>query len=279
MRFAVVTDSTADITQDLAEERGIQVVPLSLTIGDETMPDMTLTQAEFFQRMNASPRLPTTSQPPIGAFVEAYERALAVADEVISIHISANLSGTFDSARQAAERFAGRVHVFDSRNLSWGLALQVMDAAASAAQGLSVEAALERLDGARERVRLIVGVDSLDNLAKGGRIGAVSSFFGSVLDLKVTFTVDEAGSFKPLGRSRGEKAALRYTLDWIEKQMKGAVKGRFAVGYAMKPERAQWLADEIRRRFEALEMNVYATGTVIATHTGTGWGVALLPED
>lgn len=279
MRFAVVTDSTADITQDLAEERGIQVVPLSLTIGDETMPDMTLTQAEFFQRMNASPRLPTTSQPPIGAFVEAYERALAVADEVISIHISANLSGTFDSARQAAERFAGRVHVFDSRNLSWGLALQVMDAAASAAQGLSVEAALERLDSARERVRLIVGVDSLDNLAKGGRIGAVSSFFGSVLDLKVTFTVDEAGSFKPLGRSRGEKAALRYTLDWIEKQMKGAVKGRFAVGYAMKPERAQWLADEIRKRFEALEMNVYATGTVIATHTGTGWGVALLPED
>lgn len=279
MSVCVVTDSTADISSELVAQYGIEVVPLSVTIGDDTMPDGTLTQPEFFARMAKAANLPTTSQPPVGQFVDVYEHALSTFDEVISLHISSKLSGTFDSARQAAEAFQGRVHVFDSRNLSWGLGLQVLYACREAAAGVSAQAVMERLEGVRERVRLIVGLDSLHNLAKGGRIGSVSAFLGSVLDLKVTFTVDAEGSFAPVGRSRGEKAALRNTLDWVSKQMGNATRGRFAVGYAMHPERAQWLADEIRKRFEALDLYVYETGTVIASHTGTGWGIALLPEE
>ncbi|HSK47953.1 MAG TPA: DegV family protein, partial [Coriobacteriia bacterium] len=206
MSFAIVTDSTSDISAELAAERGIDVVPLSVTIGDETMLDDTLTQTEFFERMASAPRLPTTSQPSVGAFVEVYERALAKAEEVLSIHISSKLSGTFDSATQAAAQFAGRVHVFDSRNLSWGLSLQVLEATAAAAQGLGVAATLERLESARDRTKLIVGLDSLDNHAKGGRIGKVSAFLGAMLDLKVTLTVDSTGAFQPVARSRGEKA-------------------------------------------------------------------------
>ena len=99
--FAVVTDSTADLPVSLAQERGIEVVPLVVTIAGKTFVDGVLTQAEFFERMNAAPELPTTSQPSVGAFVEAYERALARADEVISVHISSKLSGTFASAVQA----------------------------------------------------------------------------------------------------------------------------------------------------------------------------------
>ena len=277
--FALITDSTADIAPHLAEANGISVVPLSVTIGDETMPDGTLTQAEFFARMDASPALPTTSMPPVGVFIEAYERALEVADSVLSVHVSSKLSGTVEAARAAAAGFAGRVHVFDSRNLSWGLGLQVMEAAQGAREGLSVAATLERLELARERVRLIVGLDSLKNLEKGGRIGRVSSFLGSLLHLKVTFTVGPDGAFVPLGRDRGEKAALAHTLDWVAEQMGAATRGRFAVGHAMSEARAQWLRAEIERRFEAVEMVVYEAGTVISTHTGSGWGVALLPVD
>lgn len=279
MRFAVVTDSTADIPREVAASEGIDVVPLSVTFDDQTLTDQTLTQEQFFERMRSSRALPKTSQPPVGLFVEAYERALQTADEVISVHISSKLSGTLESAHQAAERFAGKVHVFDSRNLSWALAFQVLEAAAAAREGLTVASTLERLERARDRVRLIVGLDSLENLSKGGRIGKVSAFLGSVLDLKVTFTVDSEGAFAPVGRDRGEKAALRHTLDWVERQLGASKRARFGVGYALKSERAEWLAEQLRERFDVDELVIYATGSVIASHTGTGWGVAVLPLD
>lgn len=277
--FTVLTDSTADIVPELAAERGITVVPLSVTIDGRTLPDGTLTQEQFFEAMGKSPTLPTTSQPSVGTFVEAYRTALESAENVLSVHISSKLSGTVEAARQAAAQFGDRVHVFDSKNLSWGLAFQVMEAAKAAVDGADVHVALERLKAAREKSRLIVGLDSLHNLAKGGRIGRVSSFLGSVLDLKVTFTVDEAGSFAPLGRSRGEKAALRHTLEWVTKQVGPTGKASFAVGYALAQERAEWLRAELERRFEVVEMFVYPAGSVIATHTGTGWGVAVMPQE
>jgi len=277
--FCVVTDSTADLTAAQAAEHDIAVVPLSVTIGDETFEDGVLSQAEFFERMNAAPQLPTTSQPPVGAFIAAYERALQHADEVVSVHISSKLSGTFEGARQAAERFAGRVHVFDSRNLSWGLGWQVMDAANSAREGLSAASAMERLARVRERTKLIVGLDSLSNLQKGGRIGRVGAFVGSLLNLKVTFTVGADGAFVPLARSRGDKAAMCHTLDWVAEQMGEATRGRFAIGHAISLERAQWLRDQITERFIAAELVVYEAGSTICTHTGTGWGVAVLPDE
>lgn len=278
-KFAVITDSTADIPAELAAARQIVVVPLSVTIDEDTMPDGTLTQEQFFDRMARASVLPSTSQPSPGAFVEAYEKALADTDEVISVHISSKLSGTMDSATQAAARFPGKVHVFDSHNLSWGLAFQVLAAAEAATDGLSVEAALQRLEEARKRTKLLVGLDSLENLAKGGRIGKVSAFLGSVLDLKVTLTVDEDGAFQPVARSRGEKAALRHTLDWLAEQIGDAKRASFAIGYASKPERAEWLRAEIEKRFDAVDVFMYAAGSVIAAHTGSGWGVAVLPQE
>ncbi|NTU71676.1 MAG: DegV family protein [Coriobacteriia bacterium] len=277
--FAVVTDSTADIAADMAAERNITVVPLSVLFGEESFTDGVLSQAEFFERMVAAPSLPTTSTPSIGAFVEAYERALQTAESVVSVHISHNLSGTIGAATQAAEQFAGRVHVFDSLNLSWGLAWQVMDAARSAAEGLSAQAALDRLALVRERVKLIVGLDSLENLSRGGRIGKVGAFLGAMLKLKVTFTVDSNGEFLPLERSRGEKAALAYTMDWVAQQMGEHRRGRFAVGQALSLERANEIAQWLRERYTVDELVIYETGSVISTHTGTGWGVAVLPSE
>ncbi len=215
----------------------------------------------------------------MGSFIEAYEQALEKAENVLSVHISNKLSGTIDSAQQAAAQFAGRVHVFDSLSLSWGLAWQVLEAAAAAAEGVSVEGALQRLERARERVQLIVGLDSLDNLARGGRIGRVSAFLGTLLSVKVTLTVDENGEFVPLARSRGERAALEHTIEWITEQMAGRRRGSFAVGHALSESRARRLADEIAARFDVDEMVIYEAGSVICTHTGTGWGVAVFPAE
>ncbi len=277
-RFAIVTDSTADITPQMAKERGISVIPLSVTFGQDTLLDGEFTQAEFFARMAKAPQLPTTSQPSVGAFHAVYEQLLQTSPELISIHISEKLSGTVESARQAAQEFGGLVHVFDSRNLSWGLGWQVLDAVDAADQGLGPREALERLERVREKIRLVVGLDSLDNLAKGGRIGRVSAFLGSVLNLKVLLFVDAGGEFTPLARARGEKAALARTLSWIQEQMGTARRGKFAVGHALSEARAHRLADSIKSQWEVTELIVYETGSAIATHTGTGWGVAFVPE-
>lgn len=276
--FAVITDSTADITPGMAHERGIEVVPLAITIDGETLPDGVLTQAEFFEVMRTAPELPTTSQPSVGAFTQAYERALETANSVISIHISSKLSGTVEAARIAAEPFADKVQVFDSRNLSWGLAWQVLDVATAAREGLGTQEAMARLERARENVKLIVGLDSLDNLRKGGRIGAVSSLLGSLLNLKVTLTVDADGAFAPLEKSRGEKAALEFTMEWISKQMGSSESGKFAVGHGMSKERAGRIVEAIEQRWNASEILVYDAGSVICAHTGTCWGVSVWPE-
>lgn len=277
-RFAVITDSTSDISPEIAAEHDIVVVPLSVSFGADTYLDGTLSQADFFTRMKAAPELPKTSQPSVGVFVEAYGAALERADHILSIHVSNRLSGTIESARQAAEKFAGKVHVFDSLNLSWGLALQVMEAADAAAGGLDLASTVERLESARERVRLIVGLDSLENLARGGRIGRVSAFLGSMLNLKVTLTVDSDGAFQPVARSRGDRAAIEHTMAWVTEQMGDAKRAAFAVGYALGEERAHRLAEAIQERFDVSRMVVYPAGSVICTHTGSGWGVAVLPE-
>ncbi len=277
--FAVVTDSSSDLGPDIVASSGVTVVPLTVNFGKDTYTDGDLTQAEFFALMDASPELPTTSLPPIGVFVEAYEKALETADEVISVHISSRLSGTIESARKAAEKFSGRVHVFDSLNLSWGCGLQVLDAAKAAKEGMTVSAALDRLARTRDRVKIIVGVDSLTNLAKGGRIGRVSSFLGSMLDLKVTFTVGSDGAFVPVHRARGERRAIAQTLAWVDEQMGESKSGIFAIGQAMTLPRAERLSDTLKERYEALEMYIYETGSVISTHTGTGWGIIFLPTE
>jgi DegV family protein with EDD domain len=278
-QVAIVTDSTWDLSSSLAEANGITVVPLMVTVDGVTYRDGEMTQDEFFRRMGAAKDLPTTSQPSVGSFVETYSRALETAAEVFSIHISSQLSGTIESAIQAAEQFGGKVHVFDSLNLSGGLGMQVLEVARAAAKGLSVAEVLKVAESARDRVRLIVGVDKLDNLAKGGRIGAVSAFLGGLLNLKVTFTVDPEGKFKPLGRTRGSAAALDYTVDWVREQMGASGRGAICVLHAQASDRAMALRDRLQELLDVTEMNVAEVGVVIGTHTGTGWGVALMPAE
>ncbi|TDB39713.1 MAG: DegV family protein [Actinobacteria bacterium] len=276
---AIVTDSTSDITPEIARNLDIAVVPLSLAFGDEVFEDGILTQQEFFTRMNAAPQLPTTSQPSVGAFAEVYRRQLEHAKNIVSVHISSALSGTIESATEAARAFGERVRVFDTRNLAWGEALQVLEGARAAARGGSIGDVIAALESARQRVRMIVGIDKLDNLSRGGRIGKVSALFGGMLNLKVLFTVNATGSFEPVAKIRGASAALDHTMTWVAEQMGEHHRGVFAVMHALSPEKVVWLEEHIRARFDVQEIYLVEAGPVISTHTGTGWGVALLPVD
>jgi len=277
-RFAVVTDSSADIAPARAEELGIRVVPLPVTVGDTTFDDGTLSQQELFRRIQESASAPTTSQPSTGVLEAAYGRALEAADAVIALHISSGLSGTCDAARAVSQQFGGRVHVFDSRNLSWGLGWQVVEAAVASAGGLEVTDALTRLERAREEVKIVVTLDSLESLHRSGRIGAVATYLGSILNLKASVAVNSAGTFVPVRGNRGNRAALDSMLSWVSKHMGAAEGGTFAVGHALAPDRAQLLAEAIRERWRVDELAVYEAGAAIAVHAGAIWGVAFRPR-
>ena len=277
--FAVVTDSTSDITPEIAAENGITIVPLHVTIGSETFEDGAISQAEFFERMRSAPQLPTTAAPSIGELAETYEAALESADEVIAVHLSSKLSATFETAVIAARQFGERVHVFDSRSLSWATGWQVLQTARDAREGVGVAEALGRLERAREETRIAVSIDSLENLRKGGRIGKVATALGSLLNLKVTIAVDDGGEFVAIGRHRGERAALQHVLDWTAAHMGGATKGRFAIGHAMSPQAAERLRSAIVERWEPVELVTYEAGASISAHAGTIWGVAVQPAE
>lgn len=277
--LAIITDSCADLTDKIARRHDISVVPLTVTIDGRSWVDGELSQAEFFERMNAAPALPTTSQPSVGAFVDVYRQALETASEVVSVHISSKLSGTISSARQAAEQFAGRVHIVDTLNLSWGQGLQVLEAAKAAAEGLDARAVVERVERARDRAQLLVGLDGFENLVKGGRLSKVAGAVGGMLNVKITITCTPDGTLAMVRPNRGTQAALDQGMRWVEDRMGGAKRGVFAVMHAMAPDRAHWLERAIRERFEPIELYLVEVGVVIATHTGTGWGIAFLPEE
>lgn len=278
-RFAVVTDSAADLPSSRAAELGVHVVPLPVTIGTETFDDGALSQAELFERIrDADTATVGTSQPSPGTLANVYERALQDADEVIALHISSQLSGTCDLARTVSRQFDGRVHVFDSRNLSWGLGWQVVEAAETAAEGLTVAEALSRLERARDECKIVVTLDSLERLNRSGRIGSVATYVGALLNIKVSVAVNSSGAFVPVRGNRGDRAASGSMLAWMTPHMHGARGGRFAVGHALAPERAAALAEAIRDRWEVDELVMYEAGSAISVHAGTIWGVAFRPR-
>ena len=275
----VVTDSTADIPRDVAEALGITVVPMSFSMGGRTFVDGEIPMSEFFARMKASNTPPTTSQPPVGAFVEVFDRLLERCREVVCISVSGRLSGTLDSAIGAARLVGHRVHVLDSRALSWAEGFQAIQSARAAAAGATVDEVKRAADRVRQKMNIVVGLDGLDNLARSGRIGKVSAFVGGVLNIKVLLTIDAEGALVPIARVRGTKAALQSTRDWVIDRVEASRRLAVAVLHAGSAENARWLEDQVRAQLHAEELYVIETGPVIGTHAGTGWGLAAVELD
>lgn len=279
---AVVTDSTADLPPDVADAVGLRVVPLSVTFGDETfISRITIDDATFYERLRASATLPTTSQPTPAWFEEAYADAADDGlDAVVSIHLSGELSGTCDLARKIAADAPLPVTVVDSRQVSGGLALMALAAQRAANDGGSVDDVLEVVRDARENVRTVMVVDTLDFLRRGGRLSGAQAVVGSVLRVKPLLGVDD-GRVIPLERTRTWSRAIdRMTALAVEHAQGGPVE--LMVAHAMAPERA---AELVARLIDALDVREHieaVVGPVVGTHCGPGTvGVAVraLPRD
>ena len=208
----IVTDSTADIPDEMRLAAGIEIIPLSVIFGEESLLDkIEIGPEEFVRRLKASGKaLPTTAQPPIGLFEAAYRRlADEGAETIVSIHISERLSGTAGAARLAAEAVADRVkvEVIDSRSTTLGLGFLALEAARIAARGGDLAAITATVQRMIPNMHIIFFPDTLEYLQKGGRIGRAAAITGSILSLKPLMRLDE-GAVVPHERTRTRSKAI-----------------------------------------------------------------------
>ena len=204
MAVKVITDSTSDLPNDLADSLGITIVPTNVIFGQEQFQDrVDLSPAQFYERLVDSPVHPTTSAPSVGQFVEAYESVGSDADGIVSIHVSAKLSATYNAAVQASEQvnLDCPIEAIDSEQASSGLGLAVVSAAKSAAGGADFETVVEIARSANDRSRCIALIDTLEFLQRGGRIGKAQALVGSILRIKPMIVVRD-GEVQPLGKAR-----------------------------------------------------------------------------
>ncbi|MSQ33620.1 MAG: DegV family protein [Dehalococcoidia bacterium] len=278
MAIRIVTDSTCDLPLELTQQLGIEVVPCNVHFGTEVYRDgLELTTDEFFRRLAASKRLPTTSQPSVGVLLDTYRRAAEDGADVVSIHVSERLSGTLESARlaRASHPTPDRIHLVDSKQASIGLGLVVLEAVERAQGGASAAEVVAAAEGAATRARIFAVLDTLEYLQRGGRIGRAQAFLGGVLKVKPMITI-EGGEVHPLERPRSTAKAVERLLARVAAL--GALR-RLGVTHSTVPEVADTLAQRLAPVVASGRLVRGRFGPVLGVHVGPGaFGVAVLPE-
>lgn len=268
-RIIIVTDSTADLTEQEIQDFNIHVVPLNITIQEEHYLDgETITKEEFKNKMIASSELPMTAQPSIGRFVELYDELGKDGSEIISIHLMNSISGTVNAARQAADITESIVTVVDSDFTSRSMGIIVREAAKAAQEGKSAADVLEVIESTRQRTKLYLTVLNLDNLIKGGRISRVMGAFSNLLNIKLFLEVIN-GKIEIVQKGRGLKS-LQKKYDEVFEEMKACPNGIQEIGimHAGLNEFNQSQIDTLRELFPDAKLTIVMTSPIIMSHTG-----------
>jgi DegV family protein with EDD domain len=274
-RIAFVTDSTAGMPPDQVDRYRVTVIPLQVVFGTETFRDgVDLTQAEFFKRLKASKTLPTTSQPTTGDFEQAYKKLLddPEVDSIIGVHISSKLSGTYSAAKQAAERMGEgnpkKVSIIDSLSVYMCEGLMVINGARMAEKGASHDEIVEMIERRKTLARLMVLVDTLEYLQRGGRIGGAQAFVGGLLNVKPILQVKD-GIVQPLERIRSRRKAMERLVELGMEYTQGK-PSQVCIGHAEAEDDAKELSRMVREKMNVVEEFTSDLGPVISTHTGPG---------
>ena len=265
----IVTDSTADLTEEEVKQFEISIVPMNISIDDENYIDgVTITKEVFKEKMIASAELPKTAQPSIGRFVEVYDELGKNGDSVISIQMMRSISGTVDAARQAADITETNVTVVDSDFTSRSMGMIVKEAAKAAQDGKTIEEILEIIEDAKKRTTLYLTVVNLDNLIKGGRISQLMGMFSNLLNIKLFLQVIN-GKIEIIQKGRGLKS-LQKKYDEIFEQMKSAPKGIQEIGimHAGLSDFNEGNIARVRELFPDVPLTIVTTSPIIMSHTG-----------
>ena len=268
---AIVLDSTADYPEGPERFPNWRVVPLYVRFGDESFRDyVELSPSEFYARLRSADALPTTSQPTPGDFLRVYEE-LSEYERVLSLHIPGRLSGTVESARRAAEEAGGeRVRAIDSGTVSAGLALLALAVQRRLERGTTDEEVDALISSYGRDARLIFTVDTLEFLARGGRIGRARAMAGQLLHVKPILTIQEA-EIVPIKRVRGNQKAFQEFVKAFDEGSSDRPALRVGIAHADAPEREAALRELVRRTRPQANVEVATTlGAVVGTHAGPG---------
>lgn len=283
-KTAIVCDTTAYLPDELIASEGISRISLYVSLGVDQRKEIEIADySAFFERLRASEDGATTSQPSVGDFVEIYAPLLDAGREIVSIHLSAGISGTYESALTARQqlidegRGGERIHVVDSRTGCGGMGLLVLAAAARADAGDDAEAVIARVAEARERLRMWFAIDTLEYLRRGGRIGAARAWLGSALQIKPILTLEE--EITPVERVRTRRRVFERLVKYAE-ELKQSGSDTWVVQHIQDPENAQRLVERCREVMGTDPLFVSEIGPVIGAHTGPGLlGVGGVPSE
>jgi len=278
----IVTDCAADMSAQELEELDVVQAPLFIQFPEGEVNATEISADDFYNRLEAMrPAIPTTAQPSGGIFAELYRKLAEKEKEIFSIHISSGLSGTINSARDGGEQVKQEANVmfWDTLTLSGGERFQVMAAALGVKANWALHAVQERLEKIREKTEVIYTLETLEYLARGGRIGRVKAMAGALLKLKPVIRVDTDGKYSTVSTSRTLGKSINslaehlfnkyaHTPVWVT-----VLHGRFA-------EKAELLANELRSRLNIAKLEIVRISPVLGVHTGPGIvGAAVVPME
>jgi len=280
---SVVTDSAADLPEEVVRAHGIQVTPLLLIEGDRTYRDRVDISAEEFQRRlaEAPETLPTTSQPAPADFLERYRAAAQEGEAIVGVTVGSSLTGTYHSAEAAARHFEDApVHLMDSLGASLLTGLLVLKATEMAELAMAPGEIVAELERIRAQSNILFTVETFDRLLASGRVGRGRAFLGSMLNVRPVLGLDGEGRVQPFGKAIGRARVRELLLETVAKEIGDAERVRFGVVHVACPEivepTTRWLQD----RFGDVEILSAPATPVISTHLGAGaWGVAFMVED
>ncbi|WP_409301225.1 DegV family protein [Peribacillus sp. SCS-155] len=269
-KVKIVTDSTVDMSFEELEKYEIEMIPLSISIDDEVFLDkVEIDGEEFLRRMKNSRELPKSSQPATGTFLDVYNRLGEDGSEVISIHMTGGMSGTVRSAESAAAMSETKVTVIDSKFISKALSFQVIEAAKMAKEGKSVKEITDRLAQIQKQTSLVIVIDTLENLVKGGRIGKASAFVGSLLNIKPIATL-ENGVLNPVSKARSQSQIVKSLVKRFVEDTKGKTVSGVGIAHANGHDLSIKVKDAVKEFCGSLEITIDTTTPVVSTHAGEG---------
>ncbi|MGM0239360.1 DegV family protein [Enterococcus sp. AZ103] len=266
-KVKIVTDSSCTIEKSVRDDLNITMIPLSVMIDDVVYPDDdNLSGEKFMDMMAGAKSLPKTSQPPIGYFAELYDELGKDGSQIISIHMVHTLSGTVEAARQATFLTSSDVTVIDSGFIDQGLSFQVIRAAEMANNGASVEEILAAIGKIKENSYLFIGISSLDNLVKGGRVSRAKGVISNVLNMRVIMELDN-GLLTPIVKGRGKKTFTKWFENFKDELSKFTIR-KIGISHTGKTEFIEEAKQALQEMFPDMEIPVLHTNPIVATHAG-----------
>lgn len=276
----VVTDSTSDLPRDAAEQLGIQIIPLRVLFGDESLLDgVEITADAFFTRLRTSTVLPTTSQPSPADFQRVFEAIVRAGDEVVCLTISSLLSGTYASATAAQAAMPDApITVIDSRTTSMAMGMVAEEAARLALSGANREQIVARVQQLLPLTQVYFAVDTLEYLHRGGRIGGAQAFLGTLLNVKPLLTLAN-GRVEALERVRTKRKALDRMVEIAaQRTQETGYPYRVVVIHAQAADEAAYVAQLVKEKINCAHLRQTQVGPVIGVHVGPGVvGITLMP--